>query len=247
MKSLIRALTSVSLIISTIVFVGPANGAIKIGSTCKTINAKAMVNGASLKCLKSGRKLIWKKVSNQTASAPSSVKVDQPITLPTGFADLVENRRGISQAAWNKVNDAVAKGTSKVGSLDIHTGPNTKPYFDDYPKPLALVSRLFSGKKEPATNIVVRYKFEDLNWAESKVAELLPKQEVEQLSRNENGRLLSSNCRENNCEGSKQLLTSTGVNLILQGVPKEYNARDLAGKDRFFAGMLEAHEYFHSL
>jgi hypothetical protein len=91
--------------------------------------------------------------------------------------------------------------------------------------------------------------FKDVAWADTKVKELIPSAEIERLNRSENGILLISNCdsSQKTCFGSKQLTTSNGVNLVLQGVPDRLYPNDLAGQDRFNAGMLEAHEYFHSL
>jgi hypothetical protein len=43
--------------------------------------------------------------------------------------------------------------------------------------------------------------------------------------------------------GSKQVTTQSGLNLILQGIPEPRTAHDT----RFSTGMLEAHEYFHSM
>ena len=237
-RTMISGLTCLTLSLATLVVPTGAHAATKIGATCKQPNATSTVNGVAVKCLKTGNKYTWKKVAAST-----------PAALPTSFSDLVANRKGISQAAWTKVNQSIAKNTSKVGTFDIHTGPNTNPYFDDYPKPVALVSKLFPTIKEAASNIVIRYMFKDLAWAETKVKELLPASEIERLNRDEGGRLLTSNCdsSQKTCFGSKQLTTTNGINLVLQGVPETMYPNDLAGKDRFYSGMLEAHEYFHSL
>jgi len=238
-RTLISCLVCFSLSLVTLVVPAGAQAATKIGATCKKPNAISTLKGISVKCLKTGNKYTWKKTAKTNNSA----------ALPTSFSDLVTNRKGISQAAWTKVNQSIAKNTSKVGTFDIHTGPNTKPYFDDYQKPVALVSKLFPTIKEPASNIVIRYKFKDLAWADAKVKEILPVSEIERLNRDEGGRLLTSNCdsTQKTCFGSKQLTTTNGLNLVLQGVPDEVYSNDLAGKERFYSGMLEAHEYFHSL
>jgi hypothetical protein len=236
-RKLVAFLSVLTLLFSGSVVV--ANAATKIGATCKQPNATSTVKGVAVKCLKTGNRYTWKKVA--TSSTPAA--------LPTNFSDLAANRKGISQAAWTKVNQSIAKNTSKVGTFNIHTGPNTKPYFDDYQKPVALVSKLFPTIKEPASNIVIQYKFKDLTWADAKVKELLPASEIERLNRDEGGRLLTSNCdsSQKTCFGSKQLTTTNGINLVLQGVPEQLYSSDLAGQDRFKGGMLEAHEYFHSL
>ena len=258
MKSSAKSATVFALL-SILAFQSPTAQAVtKIGAVCKQKNATSNFGGVPVKCVKSGKKLIWQKLplakppARSTTPAPTPTPTPtspstEPVVFPTGFSDLEANRKGISKAAWSKVNEATGKNTSKVGKLEIYTGPKTKPFFDDYPKVLDLVSKIFANKREASSNLVIRYNYQDLAWAESKISEILPAVEVAQLNRNENGRLLSSNCRSSNCEGSKQVMTSTGVNVILQGVPNSYNHNDLAGKDRFFSGMLEAHEYFHSL
>jgi hypothetical protein len=226
------------------------HAAAKIGATCSKPNATSTVTGVSVKCVKTGSKYTWKKVAAPKPSTKASATAvpEQAVTFPTSFADLKANRKGISQAAWAKVNAAISTNAAKIGTFEIFTGPNTKPYYEDYLKVATLVSKLFPNTKEPSSNIVIRYKYEDLTWAEAKVAQLLPKSEIERLNRDESGRLLSSNCESsrNSCDGSKQLTTTTGVNVILQGVPVSVRASEPEEKERFFTGMLEAHEYFHS-
>ena len=229
-----------------------ANAAVKAGAACKKVGQTSSMAGTKFICAKSGKKMVWKRMAaaKPTAATPmASPSTPVSVALPTSFSDLVENRNGISQAAWTKVNRAILANNSKLGTYEIYTGPKTKPYFEDYKKAAELVSKLFSNMEEPASNVVLRYKYEDLSWAEAKVVEILPKSEIERLNRDEGGRLLTSNCDPGRftCEGSKQFTTTGGVNLVLQGVPQMVYANDLAGKDRFYSGMLEAHEYFHSL
>jgi hypothetical protein len=241
-----------------------ANAAVKAGAACKKAGQTSSTAGVKYICSKSGKKFVWKQVAAAKPSAPAPKASPSPsasptasptptevapVALPTNFSDLVQNRKGISQAAWTKVNQTVLKSVSKTGTFDIYTGPKTKPYFDDYQKAASFVSRLFPNTAEPASNIVIRYMYADLSWAEGKVNELLPKTEIERLARDEGGRLLTSNCDAGRatCEGSKQLTLTNGTSLVLQGVPQMVYPGDLAGKDRFYGGMLEAHEYFHAL
>ncbi len=225
-----------------------AQAATKIGKPCNKPNAISIASGVSVKCLKTGSKYTWKKVAAAKPTSKATMAPAQPVTFPTSFSDLKANRKGISQAVWSKVNAAITTNAAKIGTFEIFTGPNTKPYYEDYLKVATLVSKLFPNMKEPSSNIVIRYKYEDLEWATTKIAQLLPKSEIERLNRDEGGRLLSSNCEpeRNTCFGSKQLTTTTGVNVILQGVPTSSPAGDSVERQRFFEGMLEAHEYFHS-
>lgn len=241
-----------------------AYAAVKAGAACKKAGQTSSTAGVKYICTKSGKKLAWKRVaaskplapaplaSASPAASPTSSPTPTevvPVALPTSFSDLVQNRKGISQAAWTKVNQTVLNSVSKIGTFDIYTGPRTKPYFDDYQKAASFVSRLFPNTAEPASNIVIRYMYADLAWAEAKVNELLSKSEIERLTRDEGGRLLTSNCDSGGatCMGSKQLTLKNGTNLVLQGVPEKLYPGDIAGKDRFYSGMLEAHEYYHGL
>jgi hypothetical protein len=211
-----------------------ANAAVKAGAACKKAGQTSSTAGVKYICSKSGKKFVWKQVAAAKPSAPAPMASPSPaasasasptasptpievapVALPTSFSDLVQNREGISQAAWAQVNQTVLKSASKTGTFDIHTGPKTKPYFDDYQKSASLVSRLFPNTAEPASNIVIRYMFADLAWAEAKVNELLSKSEIERLTRDEGGRLLTSNCDSGGatCMGSKQLTLTNGTSL----------------------------------
>jgi len=184
-----------------------------------------------------------------------------PPPAPKDFSDLYENRAGISQSAWSKSSEIIKASKAKYGTLEIYTGPNTKPYFDDYPTAVSLVSRLFPNRLEPSRTLIVRYSYKDLDWAEKITREKLIPSDYEQAQRDERNQLVSSNCSSKpltassgevdlsslNCRGAKQQSTASGVSMILQGVENEINLNDPTSKSRFYTGMLEAHEYFHSL
>jgi hypothetical protein len=123
-----------------------ANAAIKAGAACKKVGQTSSMAGTKFICAKSGKKTVWKRMAaaKPTAATPkASPSTTAPMALPTSFSDLVENRNGISQAAWTKVNRAILVNSSKLGTYEIYTGPKTKPYFEDYQKAAELVSKLF--------------------------------------------------------------------------------------------------------
>jgi len=182
--------------------------------------------------------------------SPTPASSPTPLVTPKSFADLYENRKGVSFAAWKKSSDIMARSKPKVGALEIHTGPNTTPFFDDYLSAVSLVSRLFPGRLEPSKNLIIRYNYQDLAWAEKLTKEKLTPDDYANLQRNEQNQLVGSNCdaATRNCRGSKkQTETSTGLAIILQGVEKSLNPFDSTANSRFKTGMLEAHEYFHAL
>jgi hypothetical protein len=182
--------------------------------------------------------------------SPTPTPTPEPIALPTSFEDLFEKRKGISMAAWQKSFEIIKANKSKVGTLEIFTGPNTKPYYDEYPTAVSLVSRLFPGRSEPARTIIVRFKYLDLDWAEATLKSKLSSEDWTWLNNTENGKVVPRQCdeRSKNCMGAmQQSIFSSGLSIILQGVPNSDNPNDATGKLRFNSGMLEAHEYFHGL
>jgi hypothetical protein len=257
----------ISLVAGSLVITNSAYGAVKQGSSCARLGATSTINGLKYTCIKSGKKLVWSKgvkVSLPTPTptptpsptptptstpTPTPTPTVAPIVLPTSFEDLYERRTGIALAAWQKSSEIIKSSKNKAGSLEIITGPNTKPNFDDYPTPVGLVSRLFPARSEPARTIIIRYKYVDIEWAETTLRSKLTVEEFNQLSRNESGRTITGRCddRDKNCRGAMQQTTMSGLSLIIQGVPNSEDPNDPSGKLRFGTGMLEAHEYFHSL
>ena len=69
---------------------------------------------------------------------------------------------------------------------------------------------------------------------------------IGELNRNENGRLVDSNCGKTNCYGAEQVSTNSGIAFVLQGVPTGSN-NDPMAKARWELGQLEAHEFTHAM
>jgi len=257
----------VAIVAGSLVITNSAYGAVKQGSSCKKAGTTSTVNGLKYTCIKSGKKLVWSKgvkvslptppstptptpTASVTPSAtPTPTPTAEPIVPPTSFEDLYEKRKGISLAAWQKSSEIIKSSKNKAGTLEIFTGPNTKPNFDDYPTPVGLVSRLFPARGEPARTIVIRYKYVDIEWAETTLRSKISAEDFTQLNNNEGGRTFIGRCeeRDKNCRGAMQQTTMSGLSLIIQGVPNSEDPNDPSGKLRFGTGMLEAHEYFHSL
>lgn len=249
----------------------PASAVAKQGSVCKKAGTTSTVNGMKFTCIKSGKKLVWgkgvavKKAAQKPAVSPSPTPdatsspkpnpvvtptpTAKPIVLPTSFEDLFENRKGIGLAAWQKSSEIIKATKSKAGTLEIFTGPNTTPNFDDYPTPVSLVSRLYPSRGEPAKTIVIRFKYIDIEWAEATLKSKISTEDMTRLNNNEGGRAISGRCEAatKNCNGAMQQTTTSGLSLIIQGVPNEANRNNPTELSRFSSGMLEAHEYFHAL
>jgi hypothetical protein len=260
------------LVIVGLLFISAsANAAVKPGDQCKKVGMTSTAKNLKFTCIKSGKKLVWSKGVQVKKSSPTPVATPaptptptatpkptpvvtptptaEPIVLPTSFENLYENRKGISLAAWQKSAETIKASKNKSGILEIFTGPNTKPFFDDYPAPVSIVSRLFPARGEPARNIVIRFNYTDLEWAEALLRSKLSPQEFTQLNNNEGGRAIAGRCDSNtrNCVGAMQQSTNSGLSLIIQGVPNNHNMGDPTSVARLTTGMLEAHEYFHAL
>ena len=175
---------SLSVAISSTAF-----AAVKPGNACSKLGSTSVLKGIKYTCVKSGKKLVWNKgslipvpkvtpsatptptpsASPSPAPTPSATPTPtaEPVVLPTSFEDLYEKRAGIHLAAWQKGAEIIKANKSNVGTLEIVTGPNTKPYFDDYPLAIGNVSRLFPGRSEPTKTYVIRFKYVDADWAEA--------------------------------------------------------------------------------
>ena len=174
-----------------------SHSAVKAGETCKKAGITSTVNGKKFTCIKSGKKLIWNKGVKVAAAkptptptpvvtptptptptpvvtptpTPTPTPVVTPIVekAPTGFADLVENYRGIPEVVWNEAQKLAESGTLK-SSFTIEIGPNTKVQqgLDDPRVYLEQASRLWSKFNQAESTRIFIFNFQDLAWAQQK-------------------------------------------------------------------------------
>jgi hypothetical protein len=216
-----------------------ANAAAKAGAPCTKAGITSFASGKTYTCIKSGRKLVWNK---------GVIKVTNTIAAtPTSFSNLYENRNGIAYAAWKSTADSIATGKSNIVNLKIYIGPNTTaPKYKTPEIAIGLVSKAFSKYKTPENVHVIQYSVQDIKWAEEKVKSLIDIASYNELNRNENGRLVDSNCGVTDCYGAKQVSTNSGIAFVLQGVPTGNN-NDPLGVARWELGQLDAHEFTHAM
>ena len=229
----------------------PAFAAVKAGAKCKIVGQTKVKKGKEFICIAKGKKLVWSKglkVVVKATPTPSSTPTPTPTVVNLTFDNLYENRADISYSVWKKTSDLIKESSTKAGQISIFTGPNTKTYFDDYSYAISQVSKMFPNKPEAKEVLVIRYIYKDLDWAEDIAITKLSSNDYNQIIRSENGSVTKSNCdsKTQNCRGSKQITPASGIAVILQGVDEQIT-RDNSGSIRFTSGMLEAHEYFHSL
>lgn len=227
-----------------------ATAAVKAGGTCTKAGSTNIVSGKKYTCVNSGKKLVWdSRVATSNPAAPkTSTPVQKPIAVTVTFDNLLQNQSNISFTVWKNSSDTISSNDSKTGSLTIYTGPNTRVFFDNIPYPMSLVSKLFPNKSEAKDVLWIRYDYSDIKWAEKTAKEKLLPDDYNQIVQNQGGTLTSSNCDSSskNCRGSYQQTGHSGIALIMQGVENPPASKSLV-EPRMLTGMLEAHEYFHSL
>jgi len=250
-----KHLRLVALIIPMVLVASNSYAAVKAGSACSKVGIKSVSAGKTYTCVKSGKKLVWDKgvltpaakpVPGTTTASPTSKPKPAPVAVNLTWDNLIENNANISYTAWKKASEVIKSSTSKSGSLTVFTGSGTKPLFNDIAYAITQVSKLFPGKSEPTEILWIRYNYSDIDWAESKAKEKLSSADYNQIARNQGGSLANSNCdsQSANCRGSYQQTGPSGIALIMQGVE---NAAVPDDSTRMTTGLLEAHEYFHSL
>jgi hypothetical protein len=195
MKKWLGSFVAMALILAPV----NAIAAVKAGDLCKKAGSTTTANGKKFTCIKSGKKLVWNKgvaiakpkplatpvatptpiVSPTPSPTPTVYVPPTPITTPTpapivekaptGFADLVENYRGIPEVVWNEAQKLAKAGTVK-SSFTIEIGPNTKIQqgLGDPRIYLEQASRLWSKFDQPQLTRVFVYNFQDLAWAQQK-------------------------------------------------------------------------------
>ena len=238
-----------TLVLSSVLFISfniqVANAAVKIGGACSKLGSMAIYKGTILSCKKNGSKNTW-ATPGQIQAAETSSLLSAP--RPTSFDNLYKNRKGISAAAWSKFNSVDYQANPR-SEIEIFIGPNTKPWNHNPTSPMSKVGNSFKTASVPKKVVMVYYSFQDLVWAKEKLLSLVSKNDFDNFYRNEGGRVTESNCDEGvpDCNGAKALMTQDGMGVLLMGVPGALDESDITAPLRFQSGMLEAHEYFHTL
>jgi len=248
----------------------PAVGVPKAGAPCKKAQQVRVIGSVSLKCVKAGKKFVWKEVrstpvvvpaleatpSPSPIASPSSTPspTPEPVPakpiriLPTSFEDLYEQRSEVPYAAWSKISETMASSPSRKANLELFVGPNTKPQFNDYQGAVDLLAKALPQRDLPPRTIAILFSFQDLDWAERTFREKLTTDEWNTFNRSERDGFIRDNCdvAKAVCNGARQQSVSSGLSVIAQGVGP-INLSDPAALPRLTTGMLEVHEYFHGI
>jgi len=229
MKKALGTLLALALLLVPI----NAVAAVKAGASCSKVGATSTYAGKKYTCIKSGKKLVWDKGVTVVVS-----KASIP-TGPTSFNDLEANYAGVPYWAWKKSADVLQSSTAKNAKLTILIGPNTHPGNEIPQMAISQVSRLFPNYKESKEYVLIYFNFKDAAWAESKFNSYIGTDGGYDTS----GSVQKICPSENACASGlavKNQVTNISVSLITAGTAS------LSDK-RFLNGVLEAHEYFHTI
>lgn len=242
-----------------------SHAAVKAGDSCKKAGATSTVKGKQFTCIKSGKRLVWNKgvtvsrpkpvvspipapTSTPTPTPsptptiyvpPTPIFTPVPVPIiekaPTGFADLVENYRGIPGVVWNEVQKLAASGTEKT-TFELEYGPNTKLQ-TEVGSPLVhlnMASRLWSSYTQPKNTKAFFYSFADLRWVQDKNRAL-------------GGSWHKPEDLANNCTNSKNCNSFGGA---YQGLGQLFFGSSTEEKPLWNLGFVRgnfAHEYTHTV
>jgi hypothetical protein len=157
-------------------------------------------------------------------------------------------RKCISFAAWKNVSSSANTAMPK-SEIKVFVGPNTKPFYLKPEIAVQAIASTFSNSNYVGESFYIYFNFKDSAWAKRTFQSLLSKDEFEQISRNQGGRVIENGCDavSKTCFGSQAITSESGKGLVLLGVPNSLNNNDPTSSYRFKTGMLEAHEHFHLL
>ena len=199
--------------------------------------------------------------SNSSSSIPSASTssntnqvVIEKFRPPLGsieLSNLVDSHTNIAKSSWALVSRSVIENPEKPISYEILTGPNSKPFYDDWALVISKASKFFIVSDIPKNVLIIRYNFQDSEWADSMIKTKLKTTDYEWLtaSWNEKTNPAKNNCNdkpEPTCIGSRQKLLPSGTSLILEGIPSKLGWDDPTIEFRYRGGVLESHELMHS-
>jgi len=142
----------------------PANAAVKAGSKCTKAGVKSVVNNKSYVCTKSGKKLVWKKVIQQTLPT-------EDVEIPISIDNL--DIKAVPKKAYANVVSALNSRTRSTYTPIKHVGQNVKQSrMDQEVAGLNRAIDLWSPYFQPDVFQVIYVDKGDEQWLENKSIEL---------------------------------------------------------------------------
>jgi hypothetical protein len=247
MKKLLAVLVAAALSLVPI----NAIAAVKAGSACTKLGATSTTAGKKYTCIKSGKKLVWnngvaitapKPNATPTPTAtpiptptptPSATPTPAPIFIPKTFDELYGNSEGIAIAAWNSTNDKIKKSAAVPVRQEIYVGPNSTIPNANVKEIFENATRIFSGFAQPQSFFAIYYRYQDKDWAKSKLLELNQPNRVQEID---------GSCGSlSRCNGASAGRATNTTGFSQYAIPETASLKDTY----HLGGGLEIHEYTH--
>jgi len=115
----VLALTLTALLMGGTFTISAHAAAPKAGATCSKVNQSQSASGNKFTCVKSGKKLVWKKVA-APATTPASTSTPTPIptasSTPAGYTIEQVKANNSSSKCWSVINGSVYDLTNWISS-----------------------------------------------------------------------------------------------------------------------------------
>jgi hypothetical protein len=227
----------------------PAIAAVKAGAACAKVGTTSSVSGKKFTCVKSGKKLVWNKgvavakpvvVASPTVSASPEPVVEKLPAVPTSFADLEENFKGIPYATWQKIQSNLSLYKTTDLKISFLFGPNTP---ERYPNQwtidaVTLGSRVMGGQKQPSEIKFIQYNKADVPWARSEAAKYVSPFDLGINYADQ----ASEKCSGIDCDGAVTNIT-TDIGIVLVSVASPVTRFNI----QKFNGQNDLHEFTHAV
>lgn len=232
--------------ISAATMVSPSVAAPKAGKPCATVGVTVTKAGTTFVCRRSGTRLVWRATmtkpmratpapSSPTRPTPTATPTAAPTAVPaapTGFADLIENYRGISYAAWSTSRAQILQSAGETPTYTLLLGPSSSWTFNDLTRAVGLVHRLYPEVPIPPDLVILGFNYNDRGWATQEMDRVMPSAGSRWIS--------ETACRtRETCWGGGAF--SDQRDRVLMVVTTDFDGRNHR------EGTLDAHEFTHVL
>ena len=151
--------------------ISTASAAVKAGATCKTAGQMSTQKSVKFTCVKSGKKLIWKKVAKAASPTPSKSPAPSPeasINPPKPLTIDNLDFEQVYQKSRSEVASYVAKGVSDAAVINYLVGANVDTWRVDIAKTeVGSAVKLWSSFFKPSKVTIVWYSSKDIPWAKA--------------------------------------------------------------------------------
>ena len=232
------------------------------GTSCKTLKQTKIVDSLKFTCIKSGKKLVWKKglavkasnkpdvnpVSKPVEATPTPTPTPTPTQLipeePKSFADIEQNYESVAYWAWKKSKDKIESSKRTFNEFENIIAPNSGILNKTPIVAFDAASRLFAEFVQPSKFYSISFSYDDSGWAQSKFEELFSDpallREIQAPNRGGPYQAKGICPSPDRCHSSSPYTNKAGVAVVLVGYTP--TRVDYLGETN---GDVQSHEYTH--